>query len=314
MSSTSSHDQTRRSALKCLAAGSAGTLFVLSAGVLTPINLAMAAAKTDERSKSGTPLFVQISDTHIGFKADANPDVAGTLARTVELVDAMPTKPLFIMHTGDITHFSKAAEFDLAMQLLSRVDASELHAVPGEHDVIDGTGMEFFSRFGKASDNRGYYSFDHNGVHFVGLVNVMNFKPNGLGSLGSDQLEWLEDDLNARSASTPIVVFAHMPLWTVYEPWGWGTGDADQAMSYLRRFGSVTVLNGHVHQIVQKVEGNITFHTARSTAFPQPVAGDAAGPGPLKVPADVLAATLGVTSVRIEQQLPALSLADTPLD
>lgn len=313
MSSISSVDQTRRDALKCLAAGGAGTLFVLSAGVLTPINLATAAAGTDKRHNSGTPLFVQVSDTHVGFKGDANPDVTGTLARTVELINAMPSKPSFIMHTGDITHFSKAAEFDLAMQLLSRASLSEIHAVPGEHDVIDGPGVEFFNRFGRASGNRGYYSFDHDGVHFVALVNVMNFKSNGLGSLGSDQLEWLEDDLKERSSSTPIVVFAHMPLWTIYEPWGWGTGDADQAMTYLRRFGSVTVLNGHVHQIVQRVEGNITFHTARSTAFPQAVAGDGAGPGPLTVPADKLAATLGVTSIRIVPHRPVLSLTDTPL-
>jgi len=313
MSSPSSVDQSRRDALKCLAAGSAGTLFVLSAGVLTPINLATAAVATDKRHQSGTPLFVQVSDTHVGFKADANPDVAGTLARTIELINAMPSKPAFIMHTGDITHFSKAAEFDLAMQLLSRANLSEIHAVPGEHDVIDGPGAEFFNRFGKASSNRGYYSFDHDGVHFVALVNVMNFKANGLGSLGSDQLEWLEDDLKERSSSTPIVVFAHMPLWTIYEPWGWGTGDADHAMSYLRRFGSVTVLNGHVHQIVQRVEGNITFHTARSTAFPQAVAGNGAGPGPMTVPTDKLAATLGVTSVRIVPHRPAPSLTDTPL-
>jgi 3',5'-cyclic AMP phosphodiesterase CpdA len=313
MSSQFTTDQSRRETLKCLAFGGAGTLFVLSGGVLAPVNLALGASQTNQATKEGTPLFVQISDTHIGFKADANPDVAGTVRETIDLVNAMQDKPAFIMHTGDITHLSKPAEFELAAQLMSGLKVTELHTVPGEHDVIDGPGVEYFRRFGKASNNRGYYSFDHNGVHFVALVNVMNFKANGLGALGEDQLKWLEEDLRARSSSTPIVVFAHMPLWTIYEPWGWGTGDADQAMSYLKRFGSVTVLNGHIHQIVQKVEGNITFHTARSMAYPQPAAGNGPGPGPLKVPSDLLPKMLGVTSVKIARLPGALSLTDTTL-
>src|SRR6266446_1310014 len=313
MSSQSSIEQTRRGALKCLAFGGAGTLFVLSGGVLAPVNLAFGAAQNYQAAKAGTPLFVQISDTHIGFKADANPDVAGTVGKTIDLVNAIPDKPAFIMHTGDVTHLSKPEEFDLAMQLLSGLKVTELHAVPGEHDVIDGPGAEYFKRFGKASDNRGYYSFDHDGVHFVALVNVMNFRANGLGALGNDQLAWLENDLKSRSSSTPIVVFAHMPLWTIYENWGWGTGDADQAMSYLKRFGSVTVLNGHIHQIVQKLEGNITFHTARSMAYPQPAAGNGPGPGPLKVPSEQLPKLLGVTSVAIAPMPGALTLTDTTL-
>jgi len=313
MSSEFSTDQTRRGALKCLAHGGAGTLFILSGGVLAPVNLALGASQTNQAAKAGTPLFVQISDTHIGFKADANPDVAGTIRETITLVNAMPGKPAFIMHTGDITHLSKPAEFDQAEQLLSGLKVTELHTVPGEHDVIDGPGAEYFKRFGKASNNRGYYSFDHNGVHFVALVNVMNFKANGLGALGDEQLQWLEEDLKARSSSTPIVVFAHMPLWTIYEPWGWGTGDADRAMGQLKRFGSVTVLNGHIHQIVQKVVGDITFHTARSMAYPQPVAGNGPGPGPLKVPTDLLPKMLGVTSVKIARLPGPLSLTDTPL-
>jgi 3',5'-cyclic AMP phosphodiesterase CpdA len=313
MSSEFTNDQTRRGALRCLAFGGAGTLFVLSGGILAPVDLALGATRTAPLAKAGTPLFVQISDTHIGFKADANPDVAGTVKQTIDLVNAMPDKPAFIMHTGDITHLSKAEEFDRAEQLLSGLKVTELHTVPGEHDVIDGHGVEYFKRFGKASGNRGYYSFDHDGVHFVALVNVMTFKANGLGALGNDQLAWLENDLKGRSSSTPIVVFAHMPLWTIYENWGWGTGDADQAMSYLKRFGSVTVLNGHIHQIVQKVEGNITFHTARSMAYPQPTAGNGPGPGPLKLPPEQLPKFLGITSVAFAPLPGALALTDTTL-
>jgi 3',5'-cyclic AMP phosphodiesterase CpdA len=311
-----SDDQTllsRRNALKCMAYGGAGTLFALSGGVFTPINLAMAADNKTAAAKLGRPLFVQISDTHIGFKKEANPDVNGTLNETIALVNAMPEQPALIIHTGDITHLSKPEEFDTAQQLFSRLRTSEMHTVPGEHDTTDATVTEYFNRFGKASANKGYYSFDHAGVHFVGLINVLQFKPGGLGNLGAEQLAWVASDLKSRSASTPIVVFAHMPLWTVYEPWGWGTGDADQLMSQLRRFGSVTVLNGHIHQVVQKVEGNVTFHTARSTAYPQPTAGEGPGPGPLKVPADQLSKMLGITSVSVVKHPAALSLNDTTI-
>jgi 3',5'-cyclic AMP phosphodiesterase CpdA len=235
------------------------------------------------------------------------------LTRTIAMVNAMPKKPALVIHTGDITHLSKASEFDTAAQLLSQLNVTELHTTPGEHDVADASVTEYFSRYGKASQDRGYYSFDHHGVHFISLINVLNFKPNGLGNLGQEQLEWLEKDLKGRSASTPIVVFAHMPLWTVYAPWGWGTGDADQAMGYLSRFGSVTVLNGHIHQIVQKVEGNITFHTARSTAYPQPGPGEGPGPGPLKVPTEELPRMLGVSNVSLKHHPDALSLTDTTL-
>ena len=297
----------RRGALKCLAFGGAGTLFTLSGGILTPTALAQAASG----KSTGTPLFLQISDTHIGFNKEANPDVPGTLKETIALVNAMKARPALTIHTGDITHLSKASEFDMASQLLLDLKAGELHTVPGEHDITDGQGTEYFARFGKASDNRGYYSFDHQGVHFVGLVNVMNFKPNGLGGFGADQLAWLKSDLAAKSSSTPVVVFAHMPMWTILESWGWGTGDAEEALSNLRRFGSVTILNGHIHQIVQKVEGNITFHTARSTAYPQPQAGQGDGPGPLVVPAGQLKHMLGITDIRLERH--HLALADTTL-
>src|SRR6202045_1353332 len=284
-----------------MAYGGAGTLFALAGGVFTPIELAVAAGDKQSAARLGKPLFVQISDTHIGFNKDPNPDVNGTLTQTIDLVNGMSEQPALIIHTGDITHLSKPAEFDLAQQLFSRLRTTEMHTVPGEHDTSDATVSEYFNRFGKASNNKGYYSFDHSGVHFIALINVLQFKPGGLGTLGSEQLEWVEADLKGRSSSTPLVVFAHMPLWTIYEPWGWGTGDADQLVSQLRRFGSVSVLNGHIHQIVQKVEGNMTFHTARSTSYPQPLASVGSGPSPLKVPADQLPKRRGITSVSVVQ-------------
>jgi 3',5'-cyclic AMP phosphodiesterase CpdA len=294
-----------------MAYGGAGTLFVLSGGVFAPLDLAQAAAQQARVKKLGKPLFVQISDTHIGFNKEANPNVDGTLGQSIALVNAMPDQPALIVHTGDITHLSKPAEFDHAQQMFSQLRATEMHTVPGEHDTSDATVSEYFSRFGKASDNKGYYSFDHAGVHFVALINVLQFKPGGLGTLGSEQLAWVTADLKARSASTPIVVFAHMPLWTVYEPWGWGTGDSEELMGALRRFGSVTILNGHIHQIIQKVEGNITFHTARSTAYPQPAPGEGAGPAPLTVPAQELPSRLGISSITMVSHPRSLNITDT---
>ncbi|MBV9541560.1 MAG: metallophosphoesterase [Alphaproteobacteria bacterium] len=298
--------RSRREALRCLAYGGAGTLFTLAGGVVLPVDLANAAAAV------GTPFFVQISDTHIGFNKDANPDVAGTLKQSIALVNALPRKPALVLHTGDVTHLTKPEEFDTAAELFRGLPVTEIHVVPGEHDTTD-NGVEFFKRFGQASNGRGYYSFDSAGVHFVALVNVMNFKPGGLGALGDEQIAWLENDLKGRSASTPIVVFAHMPLWTIYEPWGWGTGDADRAFAALKRFGSVTVLNGHIHQIVSKVEGNMIFHTARSTAYPQPAAGVGAGPGPLKVDAAVLPRMLGITSIAYAPHPAAATLTDATI-
>ena len=305
------HDTTRRGALKCLGIGT-GTLFALSGGVLSGFDLAE-AAEAGAGAIAGAPLFVQLSDSHIGFNKAANPDVAETFTRAIGLVNALPTRPAFVLHTGDITHLSKAAEFDQAQQLMSQLKVSEIHTTPGEHDVTDGVGAEYFSRFGAASKGRGYYSFDHQGVHLVSLVNVMQFKPGGLASLGADQLAWLQNDLASRPSSQPIVLFAHMPMWSVYDPWGWGSSDHEQLMALIARFGSVTVLNGHIHQIVTKVEGHVTFHTARATAYPQPAPGAAAGPGPLTVPADQLPGMLGVTSVSVASLHRPLRLADTTL-
>jgi len=305
--------RSRRNALKCMAFGGAGTLFALSGGILTPMNLALAGDYRKGAGPAGTPLFVQISDTHVGFHKEANPDVNRTFTKAIDIVNALPVQPALVLHTGDITHLSKPEEFDLAAQLLSGLRASEVHTVPGEHDVADATASEYFKRYGRPSDNRGYYFFDQSGVHFLALNNVMQAKDGGLGGLGDEQVAWALADLKARSASTPIVVFAHMPLWTIYQPWGWGTADSAPLLEEIRRFGSVTVLNGHIHQIIQKVEGNVQFHTARSTAFPQPAPGEGPGPGPLKVAETELARALGVTTVTVDRHPVAMSLRDTSL-
>ena len=300
----------RRGLLKCMAWAGTGTLWTLAGGLASSVSLDQAiAAPAAAKGFS----FLQISDSHIGFAKPANPDARATYREAVAKIAAMPTKPDFIVHTGDITQLSKDQEFDDADQIIKGAGLTVFH-IPGEHDMLDeGGGKAYLARYGKGSQGAGWYSFDHNGVHFVALINVANLKAGGMGSLGADQLEWLEKDLAGRSASTPIVVFAHIPLWTLYAEWGWGTDDAAQALTYLKRFGSVTVLNGHIHQITQKVEGNVRFHTARSTAFPQPVAGMGPSPGPLTVPADQLHGMLGLTTATIVRGSGPLALVDTTL-
>lgn len=302
----------RRGFLECMAWAGTGVLWSVGGGLTSSAGLGHALAA--EPSKAAAPFtFLQISDSHVGFDKPANPDATATLREAIGRIKALPVKPAFMIHTGDISHLSKDKEFDDADQIIREAGLPVFY-VPGEHDLLDeGQGKSYLDRYGKGSRGAGWYSFDQNGVHFIGLVNVVDLKAGGLGNLGADQLVWLEQDLAGLASSTPIVVFAHIPLWTVYAEWGWGTADGAQALGTLKRFGSVTVLNGHIHQVMQKIEGNVTFHTARSTAFPQPVPGTAPSPGPLKVPAGDLRGLLGIATVDVARGNGPLAIVDRPL-
>jgi 3',5'-cyclic-AMP phosphodiesterase len=304
----------RRGFLKCMAWAGTGAYCVLSGGVLKSYALGDSMLGGMHKMK-GELAFVQISDSHIGFDKAANPDVTATLRQAIAKINALPTPPAFVLHTGDLSQISKPVQFDTLDQTLKDLRTEKIFYVPGEHDVLDdGGGKMYLDRYGKGTMGNGWYSFDKAGAHFIGLVNVMNLKAGGLGSLGSEQLAWLEKDVQHLKSSTPIVVFAHIPLWSVYPDWGWGTSDSEQALGYLKRFGSVTVLNGHIHQTMKKVEGNVTFHTAMSTAFPQAAPGVGPGPGPMKVPADKLRSVLGVTDVNFIRGRHTLGITDSPLD
>ena len=302
----------RRGFLKCMAWAGTGTLCLVQGGVLKSFALTDVLQK-NVGSLKGDLSFVQISDSHIGFSKPANPDVTGTLREAIAKVNALPTPPSFVLHTGDLTHLSKPEEFDTLSESLKSLKTERIFYVPGEHDVLNDNGAMFHERFGQGTQGDGWYSFDQKGAHFIGLVNVLNLKAGGLGNLGHDQLEWFEKDVASLKSSTPIVVFAHIPLWSVYPQWGWGTDDSQQALAYLKRFGSVTVLNGHIHQTMQKIEGNITFHTACSTAFPQPHPGEADSPGPMKVPAEKLRGLLGITDVNFVRGKHTLAIVDSTL-
>src|SRR6202023_1861386 len=296
----------RRGFLKCMTWAGTAMVWTVAGGVPRSRLIGSAEAASNEFT------FVQISDSHLGFDKAANPNVTATLQEALDDVGKLPKKPAFMIHTGDITHLSKPAQFDTAAQLCGGTKLT-MHTVPGEHDILEEDGKSYLNRFGKGTKGDGWYSVNGGGVRFVGLVNVMNLQANGLGSLGKAQLEWLEDDVKHLTSSTPIVVFAHVPLWIVYQDWGWGTSDGAQALTYLKRFGSVTVLNGHIHQIMQKVEGHVAFHTARSTAFPQGVPGVAKGPGPIDVPPGELQKYLGTAQVSLVTATAPLAIVDTPL-
>jgi len=308
----------RRGFLECMAWAGTGVLWMMTGGMMKSYGMSQLIDKTTGRLRNGLVMpasdfsFVQISDSHIGFNKPANPDVVGTLQATIDKINGMPAPPSFVLHTGDLTHLAQADEFDTLDQSLKSVRTEKIFYVPGEHDIAD-NGKLYMERFGKGTQGDGWYSFDSHGVHFIGLNNVTNHVDGGLGYIGADQLKWMDNDLKGLSASTPIVVFAHIPLWAIYPQWGWGTEDSEQALGFLKRFGSVSVLNGHIHQTIQKVEGNISFHTACSTAFPQPAPGSAPSAGPMKVPAEKLRSVLGLTSVNYIEHNHTLAITDTPL-
>jgi 3',5'-cyclic AMP phosphodiesterase CpdA len=299
----------RRSVLKCMIWAGTGVLWTVEGGVPKSLGLVGEALAKDAGSLS----FLQISDSHIGFSKPANPNAAGTLEEAIAKIGALPSKPSFMIHTGDISHLSKEQEFDDAERIIGQAKL-DVHYVPGEHDLLDDDTKIYRQLYGHGTAGAGWYSFDAQGVHFIGLVNVVGLKPGGLGNLGQEQLEWLKSDLSRRPASTPIVVFAHIPLWTVYPEWGWGTEDSARALGLLKRFGSVTVLNGHIHQVMQKVEGNVAFHTAMSTAFPQPAPGTAPSPGPMKVEDTKLRTLLGVADITFKRGERRLAVIDKTLE
>jgi 3',5'-cyclic AMP phosphodiesterase CpdA len=301
----------RRGFLECMAWTGTAVVWTAAGGVLSS---RLVAPATAAEAPAGAFSFVQISDTHVGFKGQANSDAAATLQQVIDRVNALPSRPAFVLHTGDQTHGQKAGAFDTVAELLKGVKTERIFYVPGEHDVFLDGGKEYLSRYGKGTvDGRGWQSFDYKGSHFVGLVNVLKYKGEGMGSLGQEQIEWLEKDVGGLSSSTPIVVFSHVPLWAVYPEWGWTTEDAERALGYLRRFGSVTVLNGHIHQVVQKVEGTVSFHTAMSTAFPQPAPGSAPAPGPMKIPEAEARRMIGVTEVAYVPGKHPLAVVDSTL-
>jgi 3',5'-cyclic AMP phosphodiesterase CpdA len=299
---------TRRKVLECMTWAGTGVLWTLTGGI--PRSMGLIGEAKAEEAKGFS--FLQLSDSHIGFDKPANPNANGTLVEAITKVNSLPAKPSFMIHTGDISHLSKPAEFDTADQIIgqSRLD---VHYVPGEHDILDEDRKLYLDRYGKGSKGNGWYSFDAGGAHFIGLVNVVDLKGGGMGNLGAEQLAWLQNDLAGKSSSTPIILFAHIPLWMVYPEWGWGTEDSAQALAMVKSFGSVTVLNGHIHQVMQKVEGNVAFHTARSTAFPQPAPGSAPSPAPMKVEDAKLRTLLGIREVTFAPGKERLAVIDQPL-
>jgi len=302
----------RRGFLKCMAWAGTGVVWTLGSTGFT----SRALGEVAPARKAFT--FVQISDSHIGFDKPANQDVVGTLEECVRRINALPQRPAFVMHTGDHVHLSAPDEFDTVKQILGTIRTDRVFHVPGEHDVFVDQGRRYRRFFGRGSHGDGYYSFDVAGVHFLALANVQASEAetqgpaNGLGRLGHEQLAFIRRDLAHLSADTPVVVFGHVPLLAVYPQWGWATADSAAALRHLRRFSSVTALNGHIHQVISKTEGRIAMHTAASTAYPLHPPGDVA-PEPLVVPAGELPSRIGIRTVEFRRGHSSLALVDESL-
>ena len=255
--------------------------------------------------------FAQISDSHIGFQGKANPNVAGSFTQAIDRINNLGYQPDFVIHTGDLTHLATPDQFDQVKQMMSGLRTQHVFTVPGEHDSIDDGGQKYRSAFGAGTRGDGWYSFDVAGVHVIALVNTLNLKK--LGHLGVEQLEFVEKDVAPLPSDTPIIVFSHIPLFAMYPDWGWGTDDAAQVLSYLRRFSSVTCLNGHVHQVFSKTEGNVTFHSGTTTAYPLPHPGDGPAPKPVTLPAGKLQDALGIREVSYNRGQTTLALKEKTL-
>ena len=256
-------------------------------------------------------LFAQISDSHLGFTGPANTDVTKSFAAAIDKLNALPRRPAFVMHTGDLTHLATPAQFDQVKQMMTGIKTGQTFVVPGEHDSIDDSGQKYRAAFGSGTQGDGWFSFDIQGVHVIGLVNTISLEK--LGHLGTDQIDFVRRDTAHLPADTPIVVFSHIPLFAMYPAWGWGTDDAMQVLALLRRFSSVTCLNGHVHQLFTKTEGNITFHSATTTAYPLPKPGRAAAPAPVTLPAGRLHDALGIRTVTHVRGAHHLAITDSKL-
>jgi len=288
--------------------GAAVVLTVAGGEVISHI---AGAASNAPMAKRPDLRFVQLSDSHIGFKGTANPDVTGAFSRAINQINHLDDAPDFVIHTGDLTHLATPEQFDQTGQMLTGLRTPHVFTVPGEHDSVDDGGQKYRQAFGAGTRGDGWYSFDIAGVHVIGLVNSLHMTK--LGHLGVDQLEFIRKDVAPLSSDTPVIVFSHIPLFAMYPDWGWGTDDAAQALSYLQRFSSVTCLNGHVHQLFSKTEGNVTFHSATTTAYPLPHPGDGTAPKPLTLPAGQLADALGIREVTYVKGQQGLALKEDKL-
>ena len=266
-------------------------------------------------AKQATPAlrFAQISDSHIGFHGPANPNVTDTFNHAIGQINSLGYTPDFVIHTGDLTHLSTPGQFDQVKQMLTGLNTPHVFTVPGEHDSTDDAGQKYRQAFGAGTRGDGWYSFDVAGVHLIGLINTLSFSKLGGGHLGTDQLDFIQKDVAPLSSDTPIVVFSHIPLFAMYPAWGWATDDAVQALGYLKRFSSVTCLNGHVHQLFSKTEGNVTFYSGTTTAYPLPAPGQGPAPKPVTLPAGKLRDALGVREVSYTKGQQALALKDQKL-
>ena len=240
-------------------------------GVVFASGLGCASTKSGMAYESAQDefFFVQLSDTHWGFKGAPNPDAEGTLPKAIAAVNALDPQPDFIVFTGDLTHTTddpaeRRRRMGQFKEHIAKLKTQRIRLMPGEHDASLDNGAAFKEFFGAT-----HYSFDHKGVHFIALDNVSD--PHG--AIGDEQLAWLKSDLAAQKPDGRIVVLTHRPLFPLYPQWDWATKDGEQAIAALMPYQHVTVFYGHIHQENHFKTAHIEHHSAKSLIFPLPAPG-----------------------------------------
>ena len=248
--------------------------------------------------------FVQMSDTHWGFKGPPNPDAEHTLEKAVATVNALAQKPDFIFFTGNLTHTTedgneRRARMKKFKEIVSGLSVKDVRFMPGEHDASLDKGEAFKEFFGDT-----HYTFDHKGVHFIALDNVSD----PAAKLGDEQLAWLADDLKKHKPDDRIVVFTHRPLFDLFPSWDWATADGAKAIDLLTPYQNVVVFYGHIHQEHHHMTGHIAHHAAKSLIFPLPAPGSQPKRVPLPYDAEMkglgereitMAAKIGITELPV---------------
>jgi hypothetical protein len=254
--------------------------------------------------------FVQLSDTHWGFKGPPNPEAANTLRQAVAAVNALPHDPDFVVFTGDLTHTTdddaerrrRLREFQ---EIVSALRVRKRYFMPGEHDASLDRGKAFEETFGRM-----HYSFDHKGVHFAVLDNVSD----PAAAIGDAQVDWLRSDLKPLRADAPIVVFTHRPLFDLYPQWDWATKDGARAIDLLQQWKNVTVFYGHIHQEHHFTTGRIAHHAAQSLIFPLPPPGSQPKRAPVPWDPAHPGRGLGFRGVEADQARAAWRLTERSLE
>ena len=266
-------------------AGQAGLATVAASAIGVNLGLVEIVSADTTGKRGVSPFsFAIITDSHL-FSAD-NHRFDRSLIDAVNQVNALQRQPDFVMYTGDIAQNGREDQLVKGKKILSKLNVP-IHYIPGEHDWYLDMGTVWKGLFGKET-----WSFDHKGVHFIGLNSILvkdfwtgaGLTPvqrmstmemlespiAGPWGVGEEQLEFQRKDVARLAPDTAVVIFTHSPLWDYYPRWNFQTSDAPQIREILAKFDHVTSLHGHVHQTIYNKIGNLSSAGSLSTSWPWP--------------------------------------------